>query len=227
MKRICIAAFSLPLLSMFLGACASTHTPAGGIDRALVVAQPAATEPSTAEAAPKASTSSYVPATMNTALPSAPLFGLKGHGLKKRLFKPSGRIFFDTGSDDDGEVDIFKDGSLTASISLVELYWPYSHIAADELDADKTGWNWRLGPTLGMGITGAADDSDDGSEEASGAPVVLFTAGALLEFPIVEGSRSIVGLEGGYAKGFSADEGLDDNDDGAWYVGLTIDIPWS
>ena len=41
-------------------------------------------------------------------------------------------------------------------------------------------------------------------------------AGGLLAFWIARGRDG----------GFSPDEGLTDNDDSAWYVGLTIDIPW-
>lgn len=42
-----------------------------------------------------------------------------------RVFSPSARIYFDTGSDDKDEIDIFNDGKISPSINLAEIYFPY------------------------------------------------------------------------------------------------------
>lgn len=50
----------------------------------------------------------------------------------------------------------------------------------------------------------------------------------MLRFPVSD--KSSVDLEGGYAQGFSADEGLDDSNDGAFLWGLELicgSIKWT
>jgi hypothetical protein len=140
-------------------------------------------------------------------------------GFDFRLFKPSARIFFDTGSDDAGEIDIFKDGNITATIDIVNLVYRWN-----------TGWNFPNNPksTLwyglsgGLGISAPADDSDDGTEQASNSPILLTTIGGFLEYDI--STKTSVLLEAGYAWGITSDESFGDKTDGAIYVGLSLDI---
>jgi hypothetical protein len=157
-------------------------------------------------------------------------------GPQIRVFQPKLRIYFDTGSDDPGEIDLFRDGSVAPSINFAEIYWPLKY----------PRWlgqpNWRWGPNLGFGISAPAADSSDGTNTASSAPVFMISAGFQLEFPLGGGGvdeaagvedagtasslvkETTLGLEVGYAHGFSADEGLTDADDGAVYVGLTLHV---
>jgi hypothetical protein len=146
-----------------------------------------------------------------------------------QVFQPKARVYFDSGTDDPDEVDIFNDGSLVPAINFVEIYWgcPFEGWVEGVGDAD---WTW--GPALGLGITAPANNSDDGTNKASGAPVALASLGLQARLPIGatasddanSSNESFVGLEFGRAIGYSADEGLSDVDDGAWYVGLTLNI---
>jgi len=142
-------------------------------------------------------------------------------GWKPRVFQPSARIYFDTGSDDPNEIDLYNDGNLVPTINLLELYRPCKP-QDFFLDTDK---NLYFGPAFGVGISAPAEDGDKKTggpapEEASDAPVLLLTAGVLVELEITK--NAFAGLEFGYAMGFSADEGLSDADDGAFYVGLAL-----
>ncbi len=161
-----------------------------------------------------------------------------------RIFKPSARVYFDTGKDEDDEIDIFNNGSLNVSLSVFEIYWPYGCWLSnnEECNYEKytkpdcnlpecKSWekHWRIGPVAGFGFTGPGNDSKNGSNDASGAPVVLATLGLLLEKPITnpeDKKPATVGIEFGYALGWSADEGLRDSRDGAIYAGVSIGIPW-
>ena len=91
--------------------------------------------------------------------------------IEPRFFDPSARVFFDSGSDDDDEIDIFDDGSLNLTVQLASLYFPQRFGISEAYD------NWSWGPVIGAGLGQPAKDSEDGSEDASGAPVVLGSAG--------------------------------------------------
>lgn len=160
-------------------------------------------------------------------------------GPKLRVFQPKARIYFDTGDDDEGELDIFEDGSLQPAVNLVEIYWAmnYDILGTGEKSLGKQmtdlGWTW--GPSLGFGLSTPAQDSENGDRKASGAPVLLISAGLVAEFPLgtadsnntdITKNATKLGIEFGYAMGFSADEGLSDIDDGAIYVGLNLHIPF-
>lgn len=144
--------------------------------------------------------------------------GKKG-GFDFRLFQPSAKIFFDTGSDDDDEIDIFDDGSLNASIDLVNLIYRYDTGFLFHNTTESTLW-W--GPSVGVGITSPADDSADGSVKASNAPVLLLSAGIFFEYDI--SSKTSVLIETGYVLGLTSDESFGDKTDGAIYFGLSLDF---
>ncbi|MCH7911350.1 MAG: hypothetical protein IIB38_17265, partial [Candidatus Hydrogenedentes bacterium] len=40
-----------------------------------------------------------------------------------RYFSPKARIYFDLGTDDADEVDLFQDGSVTPTIDFVNVFW--------------------------------------------------------------------------------------------------------
>ena len=161
-----------------------------------------------------------------------------GRTAQVRYFQPSVRTYFDTGDDDPNELDIFRDGSLTASVDFFEYYRPipfWDFIGQED-------WSW--GPIIGVGLTAPAADSSDDSQQASGAPVALVSYGLRFEFPNVDAterssaesllsSKSVgdvvnestsLGLEVGYATGFSTDESLSDTDDTAFFVGLAFNF---
>ncbi len=65
-------------------------------------------------------------------------------------FTPSARIYFDTGKDDDDEVDVYRDGALTAAVDFVGLTKPFlikkaSPVKEAELQLEQA----RLGAKLG------------------------------------------------------------------------------
>lgn len=167
-----------------------------------------------------------------------------------RLFQPNARIYFDSGDDDEGEADIFDDGSLVPVITLAEVRFT-NYIFSETAKVDTEGsikydfenrspWSW--GFATGLGATVAADSGED-----STAPVVLVSAGMFLEYDLrglglsgqdyedwTQSARTLglpssgptVGLEAGWVYGISADENFDDNDDSAWYVGVTVYVPF-
>jgi len=140
------------------------------------------------------------------------------HGcLELRFFDPSARVYFDTGSDDEGEVDLFNDGKLNISVDLVSIYVPWRLGKSSFYDK----WSW--GPVIGAGLGAPAKDSEDGSVEASGAPVVLFSLGGMMQYRLESGPS--FSFEAGYSRGFTSDESVDDSDDSASYVGIRINVP--
>lgn len=137
--------------------------------------------------------------------------------IEARFFDPSARIYFDTGDDNAGEVDVFNDGGLNPSIDFIAVYIPWRLGRAEYFDS----WSW--GPMGGVGISSAAQDSENGTNEASDAPVVLVSGGFLLEYKFESGPS--FGFEIGKAIGFTSDESIGNIDDDATYVGLKINIP--
>ncbi|MFI4892067.1 MAG: hypothetical protein ACIAQ0_01335 [Phycisphaerales bacterium JB058] len=143
------------------------------------------------------------------------------------MFKPSARIYFDIGDDDPGnEADIFVNGSITASIDVIEVgYWWDMGVATG---GDLEGWGLGIVGSAGIG-TPAITVMDDGSESStSTAPVAIFNVGLSFEKVVGDPTKikenGYIGLEVGYAQGFSTDENFGDNSDGAVYVGVNVDF---
>ena len=169
-----------------------------------------------------------------------------------RIFKPCTRVYIDTGSDDDDEVDVFNDGSLVPSLTFAELFFPISGVwekegvSGSQAAIGPGEKEWRLGLTVGLGLSSPADDgvinNDDETDEAddkagtkevideaSSAPVVLGSIGLLFEVPIGKQSNNMkntIGFEAGYAFGVTSSEKYDDINDSAVYIGLALNIPW-
>jgi hypothetical protein len=146
--------------------------------------------------------------------PSESMSLMKGWAVN--FLQPSLRFYFDYGSDDPGEIDLYNDGSLVPSINLIELYRPY--VAKNFFLGNK---DLLLGPAFGFGLTAPAKDGQgEGAEKTGDSPVLLLTGGAIVGVPFGS-DEAFVGIEAGYAWGMSFDEGFADGDDLAIYVGLS------
>lgn len=137
-------------------------------------------------------------------------------GWTTSFLQPSLRYYYDYGSDDPGEVDLYNDGNLVPTIDLVEIYRPYSL-----KNFFLGGRDLIVGPSFGLGLSGPAKDgTGDNAQTTGNAPVVVFTAGAIIGIPVGK-NGALVGIEGGHAWGASFDEGFADSDDYAVYVGIS------
>jgi hypothetical protein len=118
-----------------------------------------------------------------------------------QLFTPATRIYFDTGDDDPGELDLFEDGEFGINLDLATLYLDY---------------RWK-GVTFGPYVSGGISSVSD--EASSDAVVLIWSAGIALTFRELP-----FAIEAGYMQGISAGESLDSTtrDDGAIYIGLSF-----
>ena len=158
-----------------------------------------------------------------------------------RVFSPSARIYFDTGSDDKDEIDIFNDGSISPAINLAEVYFPYGRwknwdvlepnsvvrrLEKEEAKNISYFKQFLFGPTLGFGITVPPGEAENGNN-SSDAPVLFLNGGLLLLFPLNNSKdTATIGFEFGWTRGYSTSESIGDNDDSALYAGLTLNIPF-
>lgn len=131
--------------------------------------------------------------------------GFAKSGFAYRVFTPSVRTFFDTGTDDPGEIDLYKNGTLGLSLNFISLDYMWGFKKAN------------IGPTFSLGLASA---SGEGTDES-----VVFFWGAGLRTTLKGSTNIPVNFEIGYMQGISADEKLNSTqrDDGAIYV--SIDIP--
>ncbi len=144
-----------------------------------------------------------------------------------RIFEPKARVYFDTGWESPSKLDIFQDGSLSPSINFIEILWQEEFpVLFDRYALGAPDWRW--GPNIGIGLSSQASDSADGTRQASGAPVMLLSLGIQMDFPLTARDGHTrpqsIGVEFGYAVGFSADESLDYSADGAIYVGVSAHL---
>ncbi len=157
-----------------------------------------------------------------------------------RFFQPKARIYSDLKRSNDSEFDMFDDGALLASLDVVEFYFPMPLITerfarAMGRPSHLSGLGWRLGGTVGLGITTAVSSSDN----ASNAPISTLSAGIRYDFPLGRPSaevlatrdcrldeRTRVGIEGGIQGGLSTDEALSDSTDLGVYLGILVNTPW-
>ena len=121
------------------------------------------------------------------------------------MFEPSARVYFDTGRDDDGEIDLFDDGKMAVNVSVAKFY----HEARYD--------NFAVGANIQLGLAAS------NGESSTDAPVVTVGAGVELKVYNGEGASPLV-LELGYMKGYSSEESFSggDRDDGAMYVGINF-----
>lgn len=185
-------------------------------------------------------------------------------------FRPALRVYFDSGTDDDGEIDVFEDGAFTAAVDFLGLSFPFlvhsgkarkegaekieeserqldvledtvddleipaaragTAIVEDQKEAidrmnerarsTRLDGDWAIGPRFAVGITGPAD-----GEEASGVPVVYFSAQLFADFQrggeVNDDEGVGMRLEVGWIIGISPDESISNNDDSAVFIGLT------
>ncbi len=146
---------------------------------------------------------------------------------RARMFNPSARIYFDIGDDDPGnEADIFVNGSITASIDVIEVgYWWDMGVATG---GDLEGWGLGIVGSAGIGTPAITIMDDGGDTDTSTAPVAIFNVGLAFEKQVGDPTKikenGYIGLQVGYAQGFSTDENFGDNSDGAVYVGVSVDF---
>jgi hypothetical protein len=158
-----------------------------------------------------------------------------------RFFQPKARIYSDLKRDNDDEFDLFADGAILASLDVVELYFPMPLISERFAEAfgkssRLSSIGWRVGGTVGLGITTALNN---GGTDNGSAPVSTLSAGVRYEFPLGRPSREVldsgdarldtrtrVGIEGGVQGGFSTRESLEDRTDVGLYFGILVNTPW-
>ncbi len=130
---------------------------------------------------------------------------LDNSGFDYRVFTPSLRTFFDRGTDDPGEIDLYDNGTLGLSLNFVSLdyMWVFEKV--------------NVGPSVSLGLSSASGSGTDDS--------AIFFWGFGLRTTLKSSTNVPVSFEIGYMQGISADEGLDSTqrDDSAIYV--SIDIP--
>ncbi|MEZ6089678.1 MAG: hypothetical protein R3C05_16930 [Pirellulaceae bacterium] len=160
-----------------------------------------------------------------------------------RFLQPKARVFFDLKRDNDAQFDLFRNGSILASLDVLEIYKPLKFVTEwfdDENGKSKSLYDlgWRFGATLGLGITTALAN---GGGDSGGAPIGVASLGLRYEFPIGpeppmvldQGGRPIrldqrtrVGFEAGLQAGTSTDEQIRDRFDAGFYVGMLVNTPW-
>ncbi|MCA9248928.1 MAG: hypothetical protein KDA42_17495 [Planctomycetales bacterium] len=171
-----------------------------------------------------------------------------------RLFQPKARIYFDSKRNNDQKLDLFQNGSIMASIDILELYFPRDWrlvpswpLLPQKIDGEWTfplwpghegewlkpsdlGWRWGL--TFGAGITSSVSDIESASLSS---PILTMSAGARFDFPLAnrilardsrtKDSIPWVGLEFGVQRGQSTNEALGEPYDWGGYVGITLTNP--
>ena len=157
--------------------------------------------------------------------------------------QPKARVFFDLKRDNDEQFDLFRNGSILASLDLLEIYKPLKFVTdyfaeEDGRQATLHALGWRFGATMGLGITTALSD---GGGVASGAPIGVASLGLRYEFPIGPAppvildqhgrritldQRTRVGFEAGVQAGTSTDETITDRYDAGFYFGMLVNTPW-
>jgi hypothetical protein len=158
-----------------------------------------------------------------------------------RFFQPKARVYLDLKRRNDGEFDLFNDGAILASLDVIELYFPMPLISERFAEVmgrhgQQTALGWRVGGTLGLGITTALNN---GSSDNGSAPVSTLAAGIRYEFPLGRPSRELldtgdmrldqrtrVGMEFGLQGGISTRESLSDSTDIGLYFGVLVNTPW-
>ncbi len=133
---------------------------------------------------------------------------------KADFFQANARVYFDNGEDEEGEVDLFKNGNLEPALQFAAVRLPWRFGRSDAFDP----WSWGPEFSAGLGTPAAAEE---GEEDKSTAPIVLVSAGLRLTYMITEEGSNFA-FEVGRVWGFTTDEAFGDNDDSATYVGIKI-----
>ncbi|MEM8668693.1 MAG: hypothetical protein AAGG48_14325 [Planctomycetota bacterium] len=159
-----------------------------------------------------------------------------------RFFQPKARVFMDLKRSNDGEFDLFSNGAVLASLDVVELYMPmplisdrFARVMGKPTRLSQIGW--RVGATVGVGITTALTNTDG---TAGSAPISTMSAGLRYDFPLGRPStdvietgdlrldqRTRVGIETGIQGGITSNEAIGDSTDLGWYFGILVNTPWT
>lgn len=159
-----------------------------------------------------------------------------------RFFQPKARVFMDLKRENDNEFDLFSNGAVLASLDVVEVYMPMPLISdrfarAMGRPSRLSQIGWRVGGTIGVGITTALTNADG---TAGSAPISTMSTGIRYDFPLGRPSREVietgdlrldqrtrVGIETGLQGGISSNESLGDSTDLGWYFGILVNTPWT
>jgi hypothetical protein len=128
-------------------------------------------------------------------------------GLDLTLIQPGSFFYIDTGVDDAGEVDIFKDGKLAVTVQLAGL----------DLGMRVRNNALRFGFNGGVGVT-SATVAADGAREARTGGALVYSGAFFLQF------RDLMRFEAGAVQGRSGVEGLtrSQQTDGGRYFGISL-----
>ena len=111
---------------------------------------------------------------------------------------PGSHVYYDQDTNEEGEIDLFKDGSLGLDLQLIgfDMYYP--------LNDGKV----QVGSNFGFGTATAME----------GAPAALFSVAGYAQF------GNALRFDVGWMVGFTAKEGLtrDQMDDNAIFVGFSL-----
>lgn len=162
-----------------------------------------------------------------------------------RLFTPSILTFIDLGSQAEGEISLFENGNLSATVELVTLrftneLWrkvPQDHERLHDLSVLDTitykdahgneekrlieNWyhtRWNFGAEIAGGIAGVTTDQGNSSS------ALILTYGVFTEYEINE--QASVNFRFGGVYGVSFDDSLDSTtrDDSGLYLGIGLDF---
>ena len=164
------------------------------------------TVPSTVDVAPQMATSPEV-ASVPAAAAGAEKVTPSPWSASYQMLKPSTRVYFDTGEDDPGEFDVFKEGDIGISLDFLTVSLDYELVP-------KAVW---IGGFVSGGISTAASNT---AENAGSAATLLWSAGVSIGFKGLP-----VAIEAGIMQGVSASETLRGGarDDTAFFVGFSLD----
>ena len=135
-------------------------------------------------------------------------------GIDLTLIQVGSYIFYDVGDDEDGEIDLYKDGKASISLQLA---------GVDFVAHRSRSTGARFGINTGMALIGTSQTVT----EAAGATtqtssdygsVFVWSASAFVDL------AKVFRLEFGHVMGISAKEGLTrgQGNDSAWFVGLSV-----
>ena len=130
-------------------------------------------------------------------------------GLDLALLQPGSFAYFDTGTDEEDEVDLFVDGKLGTTVQL---------IGADAIAYSDRRNRVRVGLNFGVGI----GTSNEAAPTSDNAAATKSTAVLMLTTSVVADFAKVFRLQAGWIQGVSTREKVGSRDDSAVFVGITL-----
>lgn len=126
------------------------------------------------------------------------------------FIQPGSFIFYDRGTDDEGEVDLYKDGKLAIAVQL----------AGADFGWSPPSRKIRFGVNGGVGVSSAStgSTSQDGEGGSRSGSVLMMSGSGFIQF------KNLFRYEVGFMRGISALEGLSgtQRSDTALFFGVTL-----